>query len=259
MRDTAQSARAPTTKGPELFFRYAQPPNVLGYCGPDEHDSVVSVAGGLTLPREEATQLALAFQGAWPYLELIGNLTRRSELSRDVVEAYWIGNQLLDRIGLLPWGNSVSERFRKQAESRWGSVEQGLNAGGLPNHAFHVFCVYPWVGLLREGFVGPSLEVLDRCRISWGTVEETAGDHVRVRRQPLIWQDERLIPGQARVELYRADPRDKLSAGEIVSLHWEYVCERIDRQQLTWLTNMHDRHLAIANNELRLGRLEPVR
>ena len=254
----SRSNRSRLTGGPELFCLYAQPPNLLGYCGPDDNDGVTSVAGGLALPAEEMARLALAFDGAWPYLELIGGLTGRSPLSSEVVEAYWIGNGLLDEVPLHSWGNSVSDRFRRQAEGRWESVEGALNRGGVPNHAFHVFCVYPWVGLLREEFVGPSLQVLDRCRISWGTVTNV-GEVVTVSRRPLVWADDSLGHGDPVKEPFLAAPGVDVMVGDHVSVHWDYVCERLDPQRLARLIAVHDKHLAIANWELRASRLEPSR
>lgn len=244
--------------GPELFCRYAQPPNLLGYCGPDDSDGVTSVAAGLALPTEEMARLALAFDGAWPYLELIGGLTNREPLSSEVVEAYWTGNQLLDRIPLHSWGHSVSGRFRRQAEGRWEAVEVALNSGGVPNHAFHVFCVYPWVGLLREGFDGPSLLVLDRCRISWGRVT-SVGELVTVSRRSLTWEGDSLRHGVPIEEPFVVPPGLRLDVGDMVSLHWDYVCERLDDRRLARLIVVHDRHLAIANAELWERRLEPAR
>ena len=244
--------------GPELFSRYARPPNLLGYCGPGDTEGVTAVASGMEMPIDEMRRVAEAFDGAWPYLELLGGLTLRHPLSTEVVEAYWIGNQLLDGVDLHDWGNSVSDRFRRQAGRRWPAVEDALNAGGLPNHAFHVFCVYPWVGLLREGFIGPALEVLDRCRIGIGKVVEVDHRWAVVERHPLRWVDERLVPGDLLVEPFRL-PEERLSVGDRVSLHWDFVCSRLSRHQAGALARNHDRHLAIANRELRTARLEPAR
>lgn len=243
--------------GPELFSRYAQPPNLLGYCGPTETEGVTAVATGLELPRAEMRRVAEAFDGAWPYLELLGGLSSRDPLSASVVEAYWQGNSLLDEVDLHDWGHSVSDRFRHQAGSRWPRVEDALNAGGLPTHAFHVFCVYPWVGLLREGNVGPALEVLDRCRISSGTVVNAGDGVVVARRRPLAWVEERLTTGEVVEEVFRASS-DPLSPGDTVSLHWDFVCCKLDRAHAETLARSHDRHLRIANQELRRARLEPA-
>ncbi|MGD2102468.1 MAG: DUF6390 family protein [Acidimicrobiia bacterium] len=244
--------------GPELFFRYARPPNELGYCGPGETGQVAALAGGVVTPRAELTRIAAAFHGAWPYLELISQRAGLSPLSAAVVEAYWMGNDLLGQVDLHDWGNSVDERFRAQSGRRWPAVVEALNHGGSPNHAFHVFCVYPWVGLLREGFVEPAVEVLDRCRISRGRVVRGTDDgQVVVSSRRLEWVDHRLVEAEPTRDLFKTS-FEGLEAGDIVSLHWDYVCQRLDRHRARALRLSHDRHLQIANEELRRARLEPA-
>lgn len=245
--------------GPEVFFRFAQPPNILGYCGPNDPSGVTAAASGLTIPADEMRRLALAFEGAWPYLELIARRAARDPLDSEVVEAYWLGNGLLNRVSVFDWGHSASDRFQLQAGSRWPAVVNALNAGGLPNHAFHVFCVYPWVGMLKEGHVGPSLDVLNRCRIGWGTVVSHVGEMVEVRREPLVWEDDRLGVGESIVEPLQAPSGVKPVPGDVVALHWHHVCQVLDEKQVGALRKVHALHLAIANDELRVGRLEPSR
>jgi len=245
--------------GPELFFRFAQPPNLLGYCGPSETGGVTAVASGISIPTEEMARLAAAFDGAWPYLELISTRSGRDAFDSEVVEAYWIGNALLNGVSLFDWGHTASDRFQRQAGDRWPAVVNALNAGGMPNHAFHVFCVYPWVGLLREGFIAPSLEVLDRCRISWGSVNRIDGLIAEVRRHPLRWVDDSLVIGEAIVEPFRVASDLQLKVGDQVALHWDFICGVLGEDQSSRLMRVHAHHLAIANNELRVARLEPSR
>ena len=246
------------SSGPEVFFRFAQPPNVLGYCGPHDSSGVTAAAGGLTMPADEMRQLALAFEGAWPYLELIANRAGKDPLDSDVVEAYWLGNGLLNRVSVFDWGHSASDRFQLQAGSRWPAVVNALNAGGLPNHAFHVFCVYPWVGMLKDGHTEPSIDVLNRCRIGWGTVVSHVGDIIEVSREPLVWEHERIEIGESVVEPFLAPSGVMAEPGDVVALHWDYVCQVLEQRQLAALRRAHALHLAIANDELRAGRLEPI-
>lgn len=246
------------TSGPELFCRYAQPPNLLGYCGPTESHGITAVVDGLSVASDEMRRIAREFEGAWPYLELIGGLTGREPLSLEVVEAYWAGSRLLHEVPLSEWGNSVATRFRRRAGARWEAVEEALNRGGVPNHAFHVFCAYPWVGLLREGFVDPSLRVLDRCRIGWGTVTALNGLAV-VSRRPLVWENDQLAHGEPIEEPFRVPTGLDLSCGDTVSLHWDFVCDRLDRHAWRRLQSVHDHHLAIANRLMFRERLEPAR
>ena len=232
--------------GPRLFSRYAYPPNSLGYCGPQDVTLLPELA--LDEASGELRHAITAFAGAWPYLELIGGCTGRDPLDGEVVEAYWLGNSLLDGIDLLTWGNSVEERFRARAGWDWRQVSDALNAGGVPNHAFHVFCIYPWVGLLKAGKVDPALNVLDQCRIRWGRVREVSNGGLLVESQPLVWQDERLGLGEARMETVDAAlDSEPPSPGGIVAMHWNYACQTLTRPQAARLRRYHDHHLALAN------------
>ena len=164
----------PDLDGARMFVRYAYPPNALGYCGPDgfrDYAEAGVVDQGLV-------QQVQAFSGAWPYLELISaGCDIRDPLDWRVVEAYWVGNELLDRVLIGKLGDSMAERFRKQLGNKFQFLAEGVLAGGVPHHSFHVFGVYPWVGMLgNDKTAGHALNVLDQCRIRWGKVTAIGGD-----------------------------------------------------------------------------------
>ncbi len=153
-----------------MFARFAYPPNTLGYCGPDEHDTLLEYAtagtddGGLR-------SLAARFEGAWPYLELIAAANAIGDpLDARVVEAYWIGNALLRTVTPSMLAASLETRFRSPAGHTWERLAPASPDAVVPHHGFHVFAVYPWLGLLRSAAGVDALRVLDRCRIRWGTV-----------------------------------------------------------------------------------------
>ena len=170
MTERTDPGGVPDTAGPILFARYAYPPNERGYCGPPQHQTLLEygasgvVDGGLV-------ELARAFEGAWPYLQFITATTGIADpLDRRVVEAYWIGSDLLDRIDFKLFGDSLLDRFRPRAGSNWGYLAEAIPAGVVPHHAFHVFGIYLWVGLLGSDHGDHPLHILDRCRIRWGRV-----------------------------------------------------------------------------------------
>lgn len=235
--------------GPALFGRYAFPPNVHGYCGPSDiglTEGLVSADAGAELAR-----VVKQFEGAWPYLELIGGCTGRQPLDRAVVEAYWLGNSLLDNIDMLTWGNSVDERFRHRAGEDWATISHGI-AAGRPNHAFHVFCVYPWVGLLRSGYADHALEVIDSCRIRWGVVVARSGSDLVVESRPLTWDGDRLDLGPLRKETVRQSMyKPMVDVDDTVALHWDYVCQGIGPRQLVSLKAQTALHLRIANQPIK--------
>jgi hypothetical protein len=238
--------------GALLFSRYAYPPNELGYCGPDRSQQLLEqVSAGAS--DGELRQLARGFEGAWPYLELIAASARISDpLDERVVEAYWVGNSLLDGVGPRLMGDSLESRFKKRAVGAWSHLAEAVPAGAVPHHSFHVFAVYPWLGLLREGRLDEPLRVLDRCRIRWGQVMEVIGEEALVRSRRLEWDGRNLALGESSVERVVVGVgglglAGNLAPGDWCSLHWEWVCERLDARRLTALRDYTLRQLTMVN------------
>lgn len=239
--------------GAQLFVRYAYPPNSRGSCGPPDSDALLHY-GQNRVTDQGLAQLARGFAGAWPYLELIAATSGIADaLDRRVVEAYWVGNPLLRSVGVSDMGNSMEDRFRARTGSRFGHLADDVIAGGVPHHSFHVFDVYPWLGLLTDARrFSTALEVLDRCRIRWGRVVSLMGDEAVVRSAPLVWDGVQLALGDPCTETVRYAVAgsgfiDDLVVGDVVSLHWDWICDRLTTRQLQQLQYYTDRHLRIAN------------
>ena len=237
------------TAGPLLFARYAFPPNERGLCGPDDHAALREyAAAGVTGPG--LVRLAGGFAGAWPYLELIAAANKLTDaLDARVVEAYWVGNSLLDNVRMPDYGAFLDERFRARAGRGWEHIAGAVPAGAVPHHSFHVFLAYPWIGLLREGRAEPSLRVLDSCRISWGRVigAGPAAGTVLVLRRPLCWDGRELSYGPAVPHQAATGFVTGLRPGDWVSMHWNCVCDRLSQRQLLALCRFSARHLRLAD------------
>ena len=242
------------TTGPVLFARYAYPPNELGYCGPDDHRALLEY-GSERVDDPGLAHLVRGFEGAWPYLELIASANGIPDpLDGRVVEAYWIGNRLLDRVDRRDLLALVDNGFGGRGGR--GMVE-ALSAGSiavppLPHHAFHVLCAYPWVGLLRAGWSEHPLHVLDRCRIRWGTVVAPGAELVTVRFRPLLWDGRRMSLGASVEEPVRASSGGRgfvrpLRPGDTVSMHWDWVCDLLSPRQVSALARCTRRHIDLVN------------
>ena len=253
-RATTGASRA--AAGPVLFVRYAFPPNLHGYCGPADNTGFFDY--GVTGAIDPGfRRMAQAFAGAWPYLELIAGATGIPDpLDRRVVEAYWVGNALLDRVGVRATGDSMEDRFRHRSGRRFGDLAEGVVAGGVPHHSFHVFCIYPWTGLLGDDRrAEQALTVLDRCRIRWGRLTSVLGDQVVVESQALTWDGHglALAPPAPETVVRAVDGLGMvpdLAVGDWVSMHWEWVCDRLDERQLRTLRRYTARHLDIVNHRV---------
>jgi hypothetical protein len=240
------------TAGALLFARYAYPPNALGYCGADENRTLLEY-GDAGVADGGLVQLARSFEGAWPYLELIAGANGIEDpLDHTVVEAYWVGNALLERIDENTLGSHLEERFRRRAGRAWELLTTAIPDGGVPHHDFHVFGVYPWVGLLRAGDAAEPLRVLESCRVTPGLVRSVAGDRATVDARPLVWDGRSLRLGAPTLRhvSWRRDGLGflrELQSGDWVSLHWDWICDRLTQRQVGSLQRYTGRMLALAN------------
>lgn len=233
-----------TPSGPQLFAQFAFPPNQLGYCGPGDARALLEQTG--TLTDDGGLRAAAArFEGAWPYLQLIAASNAIADpLDRRVVEAYWMGNHLLDRVDPSLLVRSLDERFGRRVGGRLDLLSAPVARGARPHHNFHVFAVYPWLGLIRGGVVDEPLRVLDRCRIRWGRVIAHLEDRVVVRVRRLEWDGHRLLLGRPAdeaatwsVDGYSLAP--PLDIGDACALHWDWVCARLAPEEVgrvSWWT-----------------------
>jgi len=234
-----------------LFARYAYPPNELGYCGPPDPKALVD-AGAPGARAEDLVSVARRFSAAWPYLELIASSNGIADpLDVRVVEAYWVGSDLLEGIP----ATSLLDAIGNHPDSGLGGgsqLREAAMAGGVAHHSFHVFAVYPWLALLRSGKREPAMTVLERCRIRWGRVEAVEGANVSVRSRPLGFDGRDLILLDERSEqaCWSVDGVgfvERLVPGDSVSLHWGWVCDRLEPDALAHLEHFTARSLHAVN------------
>ncbi len=239
-----------------LFARYAYGPNRLGLCGPDDADSLFGEAVD-GIDERELRDLALGFEGAYPYLQLIAHANMIEDpLDRRVIEAYWLGSPLLEAVSANLLGDSLRTRFRPRlGRPAWKWLESSAPAGAKPVHAFHVLDVFPKVGFMRADQADRVLETMDSCRIRWGRVQERVGDSLMVNAVPLVLVDGKLTFGPPRIERvtgwrdghgFLGDVRPD----DIVSLHWGWACDVLDADQVGRLIGWTQRQLDIANETL---------
>ncbi len=244
-------ARPAPRAGSLRFVRYAFMPNRLRYCGGDDHRTLLEygteqvVDGGLE-------PLLRKFTGALPYLQLIARANGIPDPFDDrVVEAYWLGNELLAGVEARQLHDALHERFGKQLQGRtrdW--VLAKAPAGARPHHNFHVLDVHSRVGQLEH-----SLETMDNCRVSWGEVVRVEGAHLVVERRPLVLRAGKLALADARLErvLRQVEGHgfaDAAGPGDWVSLHWGWVCEVLTERQRANLERFTLHHLVIANQTI---------
>lgn len=227
--------------GGVLFARYAYPPNEHAYCGPADAAEVFADATGQQDPRGLRSR-AQEFAGAWPYLRLIAEHNGLDDpLDPRVVRAYWLGTHPVASVPLRALAAHVDARFRHRAGAGWRHLGAALQPGTVPDHAFHVLAVYPWVGLLRDGVTEPARSIIESCCIRPGVVTAVEGDHADVTVPTFGWTGSRLVLAASEVRRLRwrrggVALVDDLRPDDHVAVHWDWVCERLDRGTAATLT-----------------------
>ncbi len=234
-----------------LFARYAFMPNHLGYCGGNDNRTLLDYCVA-NQADEGLSELARQFQMAYPYLQFIARANGIADpLDPRVVEAYWLGNELLERVEMADFYRYLSEKIGPRLPEKVKKYVVGkAPAGARPRHSFHVLEVS-----MRTGALGEDVTTLDRCRISWGRVAHVDGDMLTAHYQPLVLHNGKLtlgLPQERRVR-YRVGGRGYLSGlqpGQMVSMHWDWACDLLTPQQAARLERETRRHLALANQTL---------
>lgn len=245
-----------TAQGALLFGRYAFPPNQLGYCGPDDHAALFQYVAEQR-PDRGLVELERRFEGAYPYLCLIAGANRiQDPFDSRVVDAYWIGNSLLEQVRPQDFYQSLEDRFRARMlaqQFRWMATK--LEQGARPHHNFHVFEVYVRAGLMRNERAVAAIPPMDSCRISWGRVSEVDGGALVLERQPLEMREGKLVLGEPRAKRvsWQIDGLGFVRAvqpGDVVSVHWDWACDILDTGALHRLQASTQRYLTLANQTI---------
>ncbi len=219
---------------------YAFAPNSLHYCGPD---SQADLLGYLQNKQSDQglVEIINHFETLYPYLELIAHENNLVDpFDRRVVEAYWLGNRLLENIKPQPFVDHLSEGLKlkkKLPRNRLNSMLTQV-VEGLPNHTHHVLSIYRRTGHLP---IAHTLETMDQCRVSWGRVTKilnltnstnlSNSSKYLIEIRLLEHLGDRLLLGKPRprqVSSVFATPK----VDDWVSVHWGMICDVISQRQM---------------------------
>ena len=160
--------------GLKLAAIYGLPPSRLGLCGPKDRKALKELSDFISGDKKDLKKIRkiLAnFKAAFAYYKLIAKCNKIADpLDRRVVEAYWLGNKLLEKVGLSDLKQLVFGEFtkrglltKKEAQKRVALIPKGAK----PHHSFHVLILGP----VSKGVVLAD-KLLDLCLVGWGKVKE---------------------------------------------------------------------------------------
>ena len=236
--------------GIALCARFSIATNRLQYCGPADAEPALyeAIVTGRGSPR--AREALSRFEALMPYLEAIGAANGRDPFDREVVEAYWIGNGLLEAVDRSRFGVLLTALGRRGLPpSIARRLQQHLPERPIAHHVFHV--AYVGVGAVT-GHVPTTIENIEACRPAAAEVVavhdrslEVLGPRVEAAGAGLA------LAGRHRRSL-AFDPRalGPVEAGQPLAVHWSWPALALGPAEARALAEWTDRSLAVANGAL---------
>jgi len=220
-----------------MCAKYAFMPNKLQYCGGDQNSALFE----LTVTNDSHSSLNHAlteFETLYPYLKLIAKSNNiRDPFDYRVVEAYWIGNDLLKNVKMKGLYNHFVDHLhlKKKLTSRQFELMVGkIPAGALPHHSFHVFNIWLRTG---KAAMAHTVETMDQCRISWGKIVKIKDSELVVNSPCLTLDNYQLqitnyelqnIVYKMLDESFIKNPQ----IGDWISFHWGWACDKLTKAQV---------------------------
>jgi len=246
------------------FLNYSYEPFRLHFCGPQDEPSqkiVDDYLKGRKISFARLKKIAEQFVGVYPYLKLIAAKNNLKPLDEKVIEAYWLGNDLLKQVTTDDLKKLIREDFVGPGKLSLAQAEklvQHLPERSLAHHSFHVL----YVGSVTQtvNLVG---KLLDLCRVSWGKTQslkrktQSYGSLI-VKYRPLIIRSNeiRLSKDETEKEIkWNQKILPKVLQGQLVSFHWDLAAEVLSEDQAHWLEKCTVRNIeAVNTNSPRITR-----
>lgn len=220
--------------GLKLAAIYGYPPSRLGFCGQGSDKNLTIIKkflkgdNGLV---DKTRQILSTFEAAYSYYQLIANKNNISDhFDKKVVEAYWLGNELLEKIDLNDLGQMIKFNFVRPnllTKEQAGEKISQLKEGVLPNHLFHVL----FIGSITDR-VKLQGQLIDICRIGWGKIKEIKDKSVIISYQPLVLDGKyKLGEVKEKALVWDKDFLAKVVKGDLVTFHWGRLCQKISQEK----------------------------
>jgi hypothetical protein len=233
--------------GLELAIRFSFITNKLQYCGPGSAQHVFLYYLEHKDNADDVREAFSRFEGLWSYLTSIAEKHKKDPLDYDVVEAYWIGNSLLDSFSREDNANIIRKLTARGLPKSIGEAcIKKLPEGFVPHHNFNVF--YVGVGK-TTGSVPTNLQNMDNCRTSWGTVIEVRPELLVVKTNVLVIHGKKYSLGDEDVKIAHYIPQmlHDVKTGDVVALHWGCAGYVLQKSQLEQLKRYTQKILEVMN------------
>lgn len=212
-------------------------PNKLGFCGPQVSEGQKTLRKYLYYGKNSAKtrKVMKQFEGAYSYYVLIAKKNKiKDPFHEKVVSAYWVGNELLEKVDTRDLKKMVLTKFTQPGllnkEEALRRVDR-IPENAKPHHSFHVFILGTVTGKIDLD----TIKLKDICRPGWGQVMElkikNSKSKVIVKYQPIV-KGYKL--GKEKTKEIDWDKKviSRLKAGDWVAFHWNTLAKVLTKEEV---------------------------
>jgi hypothetical protein len=222
----------------ELLARFSYRPVQLKKCGIFEahkllYDYILAKKGP-----EQIRAILPKFPTMWPYIEQLSAKNKKEgyEIDYDTAEAYWLGNELLDRCSFQDLKTIISKNPNLNEQSLTYLINN-IPEDAIPHHSFNVL------------YLGSSLENMDKCLITWGKVKEIYEHELIVSYRPLQLSEGYYLGDSIdKKVLYDSKLLPDIAIGDSIAMHWDFAVKKLDTRELSNLEKYTLRNIAAVNS-----------
>jgi len=229
--------------GLKIAALYSFPPGRFGLCGMGEESSheIFDFLKGKKV--KNIKEILETFEGSLLYYKLIAKENKISNyFDKKVVKAYWIGNELLEKVKVSKLKEIVAKNLKKP------KLAEKLPENSKAHHSFHVLVVGPMKKdlIMTEG-------MKDLCKISWGKIlkiekQKEKIANLIVEYQPLLKERKWFLgkPTKRKIFWFKSI-LPKVKVGDFISFHWDLALEKLTKKDLKNLKKYTQLSIEIAN------------
>ncbi|MGE5041314.1 MAG: DUF6390 family protein [Candidatus Levyibacteriota bacterium] len=214
----------------QLESRFSLPPNSLGYCG-------LKTAGAVfqecikTGKCERVPQEVDHFIVLNPYLNFLHKVTALPKFSYEVIEGYWIGNDILKKAKAKDYF-LLLDYFKKQGVPDFllDELKDRKPENFIPSHLFQVL----HVGVGRaSGSVPFNIETINNCMVRWGEVKKVTAEKAEIELNSLREKSKGVYELTSILQEvpYSGWLTPGLKMGDIAVVHWNMVIKTFSEEE----------------------------
>jgi hypothetical protein len=230
-------------QGLKIAALYSFPPGRFGFCGMGEESAhqILDFLKGEKVPNIK--EILETFEGSLFYYRLIAKENKISNhFDEKVVRAYWIGNELLEKVRVSKLREMVAKNLKNP------KLAEKLPENSRAHHSFHVLVAGP---MKRDLIMTEGMK--DLCKISWGKILKIEDCKMQIANliveyQPLLKERKWFLrkPIKRRIFWFKSI-LPKVKVGDIVSFHWDLALEKLTKKDLENLKKYTQLSIEIAN------------